>query len=66
MKERTITFEVEEVRAAGPMMDYYLDTLTECSRHAEHEHGDETDCEGWGPAELADLRSFCDKVRKAY
>lgn len=54
----------EEVEAGISALDYYLDTLTRCSFHNEDEHGDETECEGWGPQGIADLTSLTEKLRK--
>jgi hypothetical protein len=59
---KIVQLDPEELEVLWAALSYYLDTLTKCSTHDEGEHGDERDCEGWGPKELKVLEKAVEKV----
>jgi hypothetical protein len=62
VKTQSVELTPEERVLLSTALDYYLDTLDRCRVHASRFHGDERDCEGWGPRELAVLERAADKV----
>jgi hypothetical protein len=62
--ERVVRLTVAELGAVDTALVYYLDTLVRCTRHGD-DHGDEKDCDGWGPRGEADLARALDKIMAA-
>ena len=60
----TITFTDTEQDVTLAALQYYLDTLTPCDVHEHGKHGDETECDGWGPNDVAALNDVYDKLQK--
>ncbi len=62
MSDKRVTLTESEREALWAALNFYSDTLDLCTNHDEDKHGDEIDCEGWGPVGLADLESATGKV----
>ena len=60
---KTVQMSAPAVAALLIAADYYRDTLTECAY--DHDHGDESACEGWGPTGLAELDEAIRALGKA-
>lgn len=60
-RHRTATFTDDQREALLCAVEYYVSTVTKCYRH-DDDHGNESDCEGWGPAGLADLEAGLDAL----
>ena len=55
----------EEANLVIVALNYYIETLTRCSIHKKGKHGDEWECEGWGPKDYVTLCIAADKIEKA-
>lgn len=63
---RTLNTTKDEAQAGAIAVGYYLDTLDRCTIHTYHdEHGDETQCEGWGPKGIEDLEHLLRRLHDA-